>query len=410
MLSRTGIAGFLLLAVFSHAQLALASESVIGKSVGALQGETVGGSSDFLRKEAPSHFAKFGSSAFIDILGTQSVANRLSLIRPDSKSTTRGAHEAQLYRDVSPSVVLVLAGDSLGSGSLLTLDGNVITNYHVVGDSPEVGVIFKPLQEGQKLSRSSVVRAQVVKVDQVADLALLKVAEVPTQARPMVLGNMAAISVGSDVHAIGHPTGEAWTYTRGIVSQIRADYGWSTESGVEHIAKVIQTQTPINPGNSGGPLLDDSGKLVGINSFKTEGEALNFAVSVDDVQRFLGAQTSRKARVSAPAKTVAVDTCEATQVSQSRAKDPVGVSIAMDLDCNGTVDGYVLMPDDQSEPMLMAIDSDSNGSIDIVLIDEDRDGDPESSLHDTNGDGKPELVGYYKKGADEPYRYEPYVG
>lgn len=306
--------------------------------------------------------------------------------------------------------MLVLAGDGLGSGSLLTPDGNVITNYHVVGDSPVVGVIFKPLQEGQKLSKSSVVRAQVIKVDQVADLALLKVAEVPTHARPVALGDMTAISVGSDVHAIGHPTGEAWTYTRGIVSQIRADYGWSTETGLEHVAKVIQTQTPINPGNSGGPLLDDSGKLVGINSFKTEGEALNFAVSVEDVQRFLKAQTSRRAKATAPQNAAATDSCEAKPVSESRVTDPIGLSVSMDLDCNGTVDGYVLIPDDQAEPMLMAIDSDGNGSVDIVLVDENRDGEPENSLHDTDGDGKPELVGYFKKGADEPYRYEPYVG
>jgi hypothetical protein len=156
--------------------------------------------------------------------------------------------------------------------------------------------------------------------------------------------------------------------------------------------------------------LDDSGKLVGINSFKTEGEALNFAVSVEDVQRFLHAQGSRTAVVTAPTKRAAADACEPKAVSESRIKDPLGLSIAMDVDCDGKVDGYLLVPDDRSAPMLLAIDGDGNGTIDVVLVDENRDGEPENSLHDTDGDGEPELVGYFKEGADEPYRYEPYVG
>jgi S1-C subfamily serine protease len=76
------------------------------------------------------------------------------------------------------------------------------------------------------------------------------------------------IEVGADVRAIGHPKGEEWTYTKGIVSSVRPDYEWSGEPGESHRATVIQTQTPINPGNSGGPLLSDEGKIVGVNSFR----------------------------------------------------------------------------------------------------------------------------------------------
>ena len=110
----------------------------------------------------------------------------------------------------------------------------------------------------------------------------------------MNLGDSAKISVGQDVHAIGHPQGEIWTYTKGIISQIRSQYEWATEEGVEHHAKVIQTQTPISPGSSGGPLFDDAGNLIGINSFQHKSGNLNYAVAVDEIQKFLHKKESLK--------------------------------------------------------------------------------------------------------------------
>ena len=77
--------------------------------------------------------------------------------------------------------------------------------------------------------------------------------------------------VGADVHAIGHPFGEDWTYTRGYVSQLRDQYGWKSDLGKHHVADVIQTQTPINPGNSGGPLFSEIGEVVGVTTFGRPG-------------------------------------------------------------------------------------------------------------------------------------------
>ena len=65
---------------------------------------------------------------------------------------------------------------------------------------------------------------------------------------------------------------------------------------------MIQTQTPINPGNSGGPLISAEGRLVGINSFKSSGEALNFAVAVNDVKRFVESKQNRLAKAPSPAR------------------------------------------------------------------------------------------------------------
>ena len=153
-----------------------------------------------------------------------------------------------------------------------------------------------------------------------ADLALIEVTEIPS--RREAAGDRrtsSAVQVGSDVHAIGHPTGESWTYTRGIVSQIRRDYEWRAERQIVHKATVIQTQTPINPGNSGGPLLDDNLEVIGINSFDGEGEGLNFAVSAEDVKAFLARTDDRLQRQAGAA---ARKDCKSEAVDEKAIKGP----------------------------------------------------------------------------------------
>jgi hypothetical protein len=97
------------------------------------------------------------------------------------------------------------------------------------------------------------------------------------------------------VHAIGHPGGEQWTYTQGIISQVRTDYRWKGVNDLQHFATVIQTQTPINPGNSGGPLLDDNVSVIGVNAFiKQEKQGLNFAISLGEITQFLARPGNRE--------------------------------------------------------------------------------------------------------------------
>src|SRR5581483_12284238 len=128
-----------------------------------------------------------------------------------------------------------------------------------------VGIVLKPTVEGAKPTDKDVLTADVIKTDQVADLALLKMVHPPEGRTPIAFGDFAKVNVGDDVNAIGHPTGEAWTYTKGYVSQIRRGYKWQADDGLAHDADVIQTQTPINPGNSGGPLLNSAGQIIGVN-------------------------------------------------------------------------------------------------------------------------------------------------
>ena len=342
-------------------------------------------------------------SALANPIDATTIHSRLSNLKGDETNVTRGAREAQIYSSLSPAVVLVFTGEGLGSGSLLDKHGTILTNWHVIEGYETVRVIFKPRNEGEQFSVNSAVLADVIRIDEVADLALLRAKAVPAGVTPIPLGSMNEASIGSDVHAIGHPTGESWTYTRGFVSQFRKDYEWFTESGVDHKGDVIQTQTPINPGNSGGPLLSSNGNLIGVNSFKASGEALNFAVSVDEVRRFISMKADRLASRKK-------DVCGEEPIDSFRDEDR-GASIALfDIDCDGEVDGRLLVSDDPNEPFIFSVDRSGDGQIDQMLIDEDRDGNVDYELVDVNGNGEPDIKGYYRNGEDEPYKIEKYSG
>ena len=122
-----------------------------------------------------------------------------------------------------------------------------------MGGDREVAVIFKPPQEGDKIDPAKAVLGRVLKVDAVRNLALVEAANVPANAAVINFGAMNEVQVGADVHAIGHPSGQTWTYTKGIVSQIRRDYEWQPGPTQKHVADVIQTQTPINPAIRAAP-------------------------------------------------------------------------------------------------------------------------------------------------------------
>jgi S1-C subfamily serine protease len=146
-------------------------------------------------------------------------------------------------------------GIATGSGFLIDTEGHIVTNNHVVEGATKVEV---------KLGSSDVSHeAEVVGTDPATDVALLKVDVPADQQHPLSLGDSSKVQVGSPVVAIGNPFGLDRTVTAGIVSalqrQIQAPNGFA-------ISHVIQTDAAINPGNSGGPLIDASGRVIGINS------------------------------------------------------------------------------------------------------------------------------------------------
>jgi len=340
----------------------------------------------------------------------QGYAKALDALPMGNGPHLRGAREVAIYAQVSPSVVLILNGDTLGSGTLLDSTGLIVTNWHVVARANTVGVIFKPAVEGAPLSKAQVVTGRVIRYDQVTDLALVQVPLIPPQAHPAHLAAATGLQVGDDVHAIGHPTGEAWTYTRGIVSQIRRDYKWNTEEHLQHRADVVQTQTPINPGNSGGPLLNNDGEIVGVNSFKGEGEGLNFAVSSTAVSALLNAQGSRTAlAMPTVAKNTAASKCEPKVAKKWQMTDPPRAAASYDSKCTGFVDMIIEFPDDQSQPVVVLLDTKHKGKVDTILFYKDRNSDhPDYALYDTTGTGTPDLIGYFHNNEDQPYRVEKY--
>ncbi|MDP2006714.1 MAG: trypsin-like peptidase domain-containing protein [Rubrivivax sp.] len=163
----------------------------------------------------------------------------------------------------------------LGSGVIVSPEGYLLTNHHVVEGATEIEV---QLADGRQT------RARVVGSDTETDIAVLKI---ELDALPViVLGDVRALSVGDGVLAIGNPFNVGQTVTAGIVSALDR-----SEAGVSRFQNFIQTDAAINPGNSGGALVDAQGALVGINTaiFSRSGGSLGigFAVPVDTARQVM---------------------------------------------------------------------------------------------------------------------------
>lgn len=350
-------------------------------------------------------------SAGLDQFGSDIPINELSKIAQtpimEIGGTARSAKDAELYRTISPSVVYVANKEGFGSGSLVDASGDILTNWHVVNGYDYVAVIFKPAVEGNKPTRDDIKLARVVKYDEISDLALVKVSEVPTGREPIRLGDSSEIAVGVDVHAIGHPEGEAWTYTTGVISQYRQGYGWKEKgNAIKHTADVIQTQTPVNPGNSGGPLLGDSGDLIGVNTFKDVGEGLNFAVSVDDVRKFLARSGNRIAQDQTPKSSGG---CKAKKLTTFRSKENDETVTSFDLYCTGKDNAEYVIPDDKSQAIFLRLDRNGDGKVDAIIFDLKRRGKWDLSFWDEDYSGQWTLVGYHDDGSLKPTRFESYA-
>ena len=167
--------------------------------------------------------------------------------------------------DILPSVVGIVAGQSLGSGALLTQDGFIITNYHVVSSGTSNIQVF--------MSDSSVYSAQLIGYNSPMDVAVLKING--NNFNFIQFTDSKNVNIGEKVIAVGNPYGLSFSVTEGIVSAVNRE-------GPNGLSVYTQTDVPINPGNSGGPLINLNQEIVGINNFKVgEAEGLGFALQAD---------------------------------------------------------------------------------------------------------------------------------
>ena len=301
---------------------------------------------------------------------------------------------------------MVLNKEGLGTGSLLSAIGDILTNWHVVKGYSYVAIVFKPSIEGKEPTRDETKLGRVVRYDEIADLALVKASDVPLGRIPIRLGDDSEIAVGMDVHAIGHPIGETWTYTTGIISQYRQAYEWQAKNDpIKHKANIIQTQTPINPGNSGGPLLSDSGNLIIVNSFAAGGEGLNYAVSVDEVRRFLARTDNRVAQQTPKGN----QGCEAKELSRFRSSENDASVVAFDMFCTGKDNAELVIPDNKTKAVFLRLDRNGDGKADAIIFDFKRRAKWDLSFWDENFQGYWTLVGYHDDGTLKPTRFESYA-
>ncbi len=208
---------------------------------------------------------------------------------------TRSPAGPRLYKQTVTGTVLVLTKEGIFGSGVHVGKGLIATNWHVVQGHKDAYILFwRPgLHDLSGLGWKDYVLAHVLGTDRKRDLALLDIdpKEVPRNATIIKFARLSDVSVGQDVYAIGHPQGLFWSYTEGVVSQIRHNYVWKTKLR-KHRASIVQTQTPIGPGSSGGPLFDQKGRLVGLNA-ATAAPGLHIAVAVDEVTSFVFKTISR---------------------------------------------------------------------------------------------------------------------
>ncbi|MGP3912905.1 S1C family serine protease [Nonomuraea sp. 10N515B] len=271
LLTRKAIAG-----------IALAAAAALGMS--ALGGGAVGAYVAGAARPAPTAGTTTATPVF------RTVADQLTV--------------AQVAEKVQPSVVMIQGQTAEGSGVMLSEDGLILTNNHVVSGQNTLTV---------KFNDGNTAKASVVGADPATDLAVIRAEGVKGLAKA-TLGDSDQVKVGDEVLALGSPLGLDGSVTSGIVSALdrtvtvggspndqQLPPGWSrqgAESETTTLGGMIQTDAAINPGNSGGALVNAAGELIGINSaVSAEGVNLGFAIPVNTA-KLVSEQLISKGRVS----------------------------------------------------------------------------------------------------------------
>ncbi|MDA7462653.1 serine protease [Candidatus Pelagibacter ubique] len=279
-----------------------------------------------------------------------------------------------------------------GTGSLISSEGLIVTNYHVVENANQVWVY--PYAKKFDLEKSKKFLGIVVSTNKVTDLAILKVYGISSNNRPVPFGNMDSISVGDEVYAIGHPDSLHWSITDGIISNIRKNYDFKK---FDLKADLIQNTAPILGGSSGGPLLNERGQIIGVNTIGDSSANFNFAVGVNHIRNLL-----EKVPHSIKFNLDKIKTVNEKELSKQFTNITPG-----DYNNNGIIDEWsvdtnnnnindTLYVDDDEDGRIerIYIDSNENDKWDLIVYDDDLDGNPNRQVIDNDEDGKPDTIAY----------------
>ncbi|WP_435869769.1 S1C family serine protease [Amycolatopsis methanolica] len=243
--------------------------------------------------------AVIGGVSGAAIVGLDSGTPTGSATSATTVSSTTNTDVSAVAAKVLPSVVQVNVttrqGEAIGSGVILSSDGKILTNAHVVSDA--VGYVTITLSDGTKY------QASVVGADTKADIAVLQ-AQGASGLTAATLGDSSKVQVGEEVVAIGSPGGLQNTVTSGIVSALNRDlssgepntpFGQTANTTSDSPSyTAIQTDASINQGNSGGPLVDMNGEVIGINSALCSPSStsagsvgIGFAIPINDAKTII---------------------------------------------------------------------------------------------------------------------------
>jgi putative serine protease PepD len=233
--------------------------------------------------------AVVGAVTVVAVDDTSTVVREVTVEGSQPTAQTSGLSASQIYERANPSVVEITASgtssapfggseqqQALGSGFVYDAEGHIVTNEHVVDGADSVSVRF---------SNGSRYNARVVGTDPSTDLAVLKVDAPASVVRPLRLADSSDVVVGDYVLALGSPFGLEGTLTTGIVSALHRQIDAPNNFTIND---AIQTDAAINHGNSGGPLLDDLGRVIGVNaqieSDSGGSDGVGFAIPSNTVQ------------------------------------------------------------------------------------------------------------------------------
>jgi len=276
------------------------------------------------RRPLPSAIEGPAATDLIRLSGT--VERLVARVRPAVVQVLTTAYTAG---ETTVPGALLATQHASGSGVLVSADGYIVTNAHVVEGARRVQVVLAPPGPEPTAPRSILkppgraLGAQVVGVDHESDLALLKVVETGLPFLP--LGDSEALRQGQIVIALGSPLGLEGSVTLGVVSAV------ARQVKPDDRMVYIQTDAPINPGNSGGPLLDAEGQVVGINSFiltqSGGSEGIGFAAP-SNIVRTVVDQLRKTGRVRRGEIGVVAQTVTPTLAAGLRLGQPWGVVLA----------------------------------------------------------------------------------